>query len=99
MYCFLINPKQNYNVNTMHCIGNNVFNFQMDLMHLLSTESSSEQEPGQWREVLYKRKGINFSTTTSEGRLLRSSQVRRLFSFSNNIYKVYKKSRLSNYSQ
>merc|ERR1711874_855172 len=26
-------------------------------------------------EVLYKRKGINFSTTTSEGRLLRSSQV------------------------
>ena len=53
----------------------------MDLLHLLSSdgkpESSGTEGTGDWREreTLYKRRGINFSTSTSEGRILRSSQV------------------------
>ena len=39
-------------------------------------ERSGSQEAGEWREALYKRRGNTF--TTSEGRILRSSQVRRL---------------------
>ena len=39
-------------------------------------ERSGSQEAGEWREALYKRRGNNF--TTSEGRILRSSQVLEL---------------------
>ena len=61
---------------------------RMDLMHLLGSAPSVEQEsseelverkeveePVDRREALYKRRGINFSTTSSEGRILRSNQV------------------------
>ena len=59
----------------------------MDLLHLLSSdgkpESSGTEGTGDWRErereTLYKRRGINFSTSTSEGRILRSSQVSPVF--------------------
>ena len=55
----------------------------MDLTLLLSSNSDvgapNEQQEIQSefrnRETLFKRKGINFSTTTNEGRILRSSQV------------------------
>ena len=56
----------------------------MDLLHLLSSdgkpESSGMEGTGEReRETLYKRRGINFSTSTSEGRILRSSQVSPVF--------------------
>ena len=48
----------------------------MDLSNLYFSRSSSMQAGnGGDREDFFKRKGINFSTTTSEGRILRSAQV------------------------
>ena len=56
----------------------------MDLTHLFTANSDDhtgasrqQEEDSEYRnrETLFKRKGINFSTTTNEGRILRSSQV------------------------
>ena len=65
----------------------------MDLTLLLSSNSDADvgahneqqeiQSEFRNRETLFKRKGINFSTTTNEGRILRSSQV--IYSNSPNI--------------
>ena len=63
-----------------------LFSDIMDLTHLLSCNSDvevgahneqlgPEETDFKNRETLFKRKGINFSTTTNEGRILRSSQV------------------------
>ena len=38
-------------------------------------ENDGGAKEGQWRDKLYKRKGINFSTSTRENRTLRSIQV------------------------
>jgi len=51
----------------------------MDLTHLLTSCSTSYPDGGSEdssndRGKMFKRKGINFSTTTSEGRILRSAQ-------------------------
>ena len=63
-----------------------LFSDIMDLTHLLTCNSDvevgahneqlgAEESEFKNRETLFKRKGINFSTTTNEGRILRSSQV------------------------
>ena len=41
----------------------------------LENESQNEEKEGQWRDRLYKRKGINFSSSSTENRTLRSMQV------------------------
>eukprot|EP00090_Calanus_glacialis_P004781 TRINITY_DN13585_c0_g1_i1.p1 TRINITY_DN13585_c0_g1~~TRINITY_DN13585_c0_g1_i1.p1 ORF type:complete len:1147 (-),score=456.64 TRINITY_DN13585_c0_g1_i1:134-3574(-) len=38
-------------------------------------ENAGGEKEGQWRDRLYKRKGINFTTSTRENRTLRSMQV------------------------
>ena len=51
----------------------------MDLSHLLrpteKVATVSDVGFGGERDTLFKRKGLNFTATTSEGRILRSSQV------------------------
>ena len=55
----------------------------MDLSHLLRASETvtavSDVGAGVERDTLFKRKGLNFTATTSEGRILRSSQVGWLF--------------------
>ena len=41
----------------------------------LENEPQNEEKEGQWRDRLYKRKGINFSSSSTENRTLRSMQV------------------------
>ena len=51
----------------------------MDLSHLLRASETvaavSDVGAGGERDTLFKRKGLNFTATTSEGRILRSSKV------------------------
>ena len=54
----------------------------MDLSHLLrptekvaAVSDVGSGVAGGERDTLFKRKGLNFTATTSEGRILRSSQV------------------------
>ena len=42
-------------------------------------EDNGSAKEGQWRDRLYKRKGINFSTTAKENRTLRSLNVGSAF--------------------
>ena len=64
--------------------------YKMDLSKFLSGSSnggsnniddldkikvSEVAKEGQWRDKLYKRKGVNFTTNTKETRTLRSMQV------------------------
>eukprot|EP00092_Neocalanus_flemingeri_P017004 GFUD01018391.1.p1 GENE.GFUD01018391.1~~GFUD01018391.1.p1 ORF type:complete len:1165 (+),score=384.52 GFUD01018391.1:49-3543(+) len=43
--------------------------------HVEDEENAGGAKEGQWRDRLYKRKGINFTTTARENRTLRSMQV------------------------
>ena len=61
----------------------------MDLTHLLKSSTATScpddglEDSANDRGKMFKRKGINFSTTTSEGRILRSAQVN---SFKSTVY-------------